>query len=73
MIHTSVIVMNTYLQIYSDNYKGDVVFYISKIFGLHIGLSSKSIIDSIEKNIAEQNLKEWTSGDNKLSPFVQTR
>ena len=58
--------MNTYLQPYSDEYKQDMISCIAKFFGFHVGLNTSSIIDKIDDEIAEQNLMDWTSGDNHL-------
>lgn len=58
--------MNTYLQIYSDEYKVEMIVRIAKFFGFHMGLSKGNLIDKVDDDISVQNLSDWTSGDNQL-------
>ena len=51
---------------YSEEYKQDILIRITKFFEYHFGLDSSSTRNTIDANMAEQNLKDWTSGDNEL-------
>ena len=64
--------MDTNLQIYSDKYKEEMIIRIAKFFGFHLGLSSSGLISKIDYKTAEQDLNDWTSGDNQLYMIMST-
>ena len=64
------IAMDVILQLYTDDYKEDIVQCIAQFFGFHMGLSSGNTIGNIDTNVAEQNLKDWTTRDNQLYVIV---
>lgn len=62
--------MDVNLRVYTDDYKEDIVRCIAQFFGFHIGLGSGNAVGTIDTHVAEQNLKDWTTGDNQLYVIV---
>ena len=58
--------MNVNLKIYNDEYKDDMLWCITNFFGFLIELSLGTTTNDIDADQAEQNLKEWTTKDNRL-------
>ncbi len=59
--------MKVALKQYTDEYRHETIKRIAKFFGFHLSLSNKDgIAKEIDYKTAEENLKNWITGDSEL-------